>query len=332
MSSAAPVFRTETFRAEREEDWLRLERLLDTVERRSARALSDDDLLSLPLLYRSALSSLSVARDTILDADLIAYLEALSARAYFVVYGTRTGFGRWFRDFVRVRWPEAVRHLWPEIVASLLFLLAGTATGYLLVANDPNWFYSFVPGELAGGRDPTASTQSLRAGLYGKTEEGGLGVFATSLFTHNSQVAIGAFALGFAFGVPSALLMIYNGAVLGAFLSLYVGRGVGADLGGWLLIHGTTELTAIVLAGAAGIHIGRTIAFPGGRERAHAAAAAGRRASLVMVGVVLMLLVAGLLEGYGRQLVDNMGLRYAIAGTMLALWIAYFTLGGRRAR
>lgn len=325
------AFRSAAFRSEREGDWLRLERLLDVVERRSARALGDEDLLALPLLYRSALSSLSVARDTVLDADLVGYLEALSARAYFVVYGTRTGFGAWMRAFVGGRWPEAVRRLWPEVSASLLFMVAGTLTGYLLVSANPDWFYAFVPGDLAGGRDPTASTASLRAGLYGKSGSGGLGAFATMLFTHNAQVAIGAFALGFAFGVPSMLLMVYNGATLGAFVALYGGRGLGVDIGGWLLIHGTTELSAIVLAGAAGLHIGRTLAFPGGRERAHAAAEAGRRASLVMVGVVLMLFVAGLLEGYGRQLVGNVGLRYGIAGAMLAVWVGYFSWGKRAA-
>ena len=329
--NAPAIFRTAAFRAEREGDWLRLERMLDAVERRSARALGDEDLLELPILYRSALSSLSIARDTVLDTDLVAYLESLSARAYFVVYGTRTGFGRWMRDFVGGRWPAAVRALWPELVASALFLIAGTLTGYLLVASSPDWFYAFVPGDLAGGRDPTASTASLRGGLYGNQRNGGLGAFATFLFTHNAQVAIGAFALGFAFGVPSMLLMAYNGMTLGAFLALYAGRGLGADLGGWLLIHGTTELLAIVLAGGAGLHIGRTLAFPGGRERASAAAEAGRRASLVMVGVVGMLFVAGLLEGYGRQLVDSAPLRYAIAGAMLALWVGYFTLRGRRA-
>lgn len=321
--------RTAAFRAEREADWTRLEALLGVVERRSPRALGDDDLLAFPVLYRSALSSLSVARETVLDADLVAYLESLAARAYFVVYGTRTGFVAWMRDFINVRWPQAVRALWPEVAAAALFLLAGVLTGYLLVMADADWFYAFVPGDLAAGRDPGASTASLRAQLYDRSDGGGLGVFATFLFTNNAQVSIFAFALGFAFGVPSALLLIYNGASAGAFVALFVGRGLGPDIGGWLLIHGTTEFAAIILAGAAGIHIGRALAFPGGRERAAAGAAAGRRASLVMVGVVIMLFVAGLLEGYGRQLITDPLLRYAIAAGMLALWVGYFTLAGR---
>ncbi|HET8612302.1 MAG TPA: stage II sporulation protein M, partial [Sphingomonas sp.] len=74
------------FRAEREGDWLRLEALLDRAERRSAAALDADELLALPTLYRATVSALSVARETSLDRALIDYLEALSTRAYFLLY------------------------------------------------------------------------------------------------------------------------------------------------------------------------------------------------------------------------------------------------------
>ncbi len=71
-------------------DWERLDQLVTRCEKRSVRALSDDDLLALPLLYRSALSTLSVARETSLDRSLVTYLEQLCARAYFQIYGVPT--------------------------------------------------------------------------------------------------------------------------------------------------------------------------------------------------------------------------------------------------
>ena len=78
------------FRAEREADWRRLEDLLDRVEKGSGASLTDDELLAMPVLYRAALSSLSVARAISLDQSLIDYLESLCTRAYFFVYGART--------------------------------------------------------------------------------------------------------------------------------------------------------------------------------------------------------------------------------------------------
>jgi uncharacterized membrane protein SpoIIM required for sporulation len=73
------------------------------------------------------------------------------------------------------------------------------------------------------------------------------------------------------------------------------------------------------------------MAFPGTATTLDAARQAGRTAAQVMAGVVLMLVVAGLLESFARQLVEPTPARFAIGGAMLALWLAYFTFSGRRA-
>jgi uncharacterized membrane protein SpoIIM required for sporulation len=314
------------FRAQREAEWQRLEEIVTRAERGSLRRLSDEDLLALPVLYRGALSSLSVARETSLDLELVTYLESLCARAYFFVYGVRTSTWKRTRAFFAADWPAAVRALWKETLAALLLTAIGVLAGYVLVGADPVWFDSLMPEGMAQGRDFTASRASLEETLYDNPGTSGLSFFATYLFTHNSQVAIFCFALGFAFGVPTAMLLVYNGTTLGAFLALFVSHGLGEELGGWLIIHGSTEFFAIVLAGAAGMKIGWSVVFPGERTRMEAAALAGRTAATVMGGVVAMLLVAGLLEGYGRQLITSDVTRYAIGFGMLAGWLLYFYL------
>ncbi len=236
----------------------------------------------------------------------------------------RTRAGSRIAAFFARDWPAAVQGLWRETLASLLLMIVGALAGYVLVQSDPAWFGSFVPADLAGGRDFSASTEALRETLYHDEGANGLGVFATMLFTHNSQVSMLCFALGFAFGVPTAMLIVHNGSMLGAFLALFESRGLGFEMGGWLIIHGTTELFAIVLAGAAGFRIGWSVVFPGEMTRLAAAARAGRSAAVVMGGVVVMLLFAGLLEGFGRQLVTGDMTRYAIGLAMLALWLGYF--------
>ena len=128
----------------------------------------------------------------------------------------------------------------------------------------------------------------------------------------------------FAFGVPTAMLLVYNGAMVGAMLALFASQGLGYEMGGWLIIHGSTEFFAIVLAGAAGISIGWSVVFPGERSRLEAATASGRSAAIVMGGVVIMLAIAGLLEGFGRQLITSDAARYAIGLGMLAAWMGYF--------
>jgi uncharacterized membrane protein SpoIIM required for sporulation len=318
------LLKSQRFRQAREDDWRRLERLMDKAEKGSASKLTDAEILAVPVLYRSTLSALSVARETSLDQGLIDYLETLSARAYFFVYGSRATIQDRMVAFFRTDWPASVRGLWRETLISAALMLLGALVAGWLVMHEPEWFYAFVPADLSGGRDPAASTETLRATLDGADGAQGLSAFAAYLFTHNAQVALLAFALGFALCLPTGLLILYNGATLGAFFALFASRGLGFELGGWLLIHGVTELFAVILAGAAGLRIGWAVAFPGQKRRLDAAVEAGRTAGIAMGGVVVMLMFAGLLEGFGRQLIVDTGLRYAVAAATALIWGLYF--------
>ncbi|WP_263587825.1 stage II sporulation protein M [Sphingopyxis sp. GC21] len=329
----APGFSTSRFRAEREADWIAFDTLLGRLETRSAKALSSDELLQLPILYRATLSSLSIARATMLDKALLDHLEGLAMRGYFLIYGVRETRLSRLRRFFLYDWPAAVRAVWKETLIIALIITLGALTSWSLVAHNPEWYYNFVPEEMAGGRDPRATVEFLRStlghGKAGGEDQGALHVFATFLFTHNSRVSIMSFALGFAFGVPTMMLEYYQGIGLGAMLAVFSSKGLGVDFGGWLFIHGTTELFAAALSGAAGLRIGSAVVFPGARSRLQAAAEAGRTAGKVMVGVILMLLAAGLLEGFGRQLITDTVMRYAIGSLMLAFWLAYFYIPRR---
>lgn len=315
------------FRRERETTWLRLEELLRKIENRSVGSLNDEEMLALPALYRATLSSLSVARATSLDQALVEYLEALSARAYFFVYGARTTLAERIGDFFVKDWPRTVRGMWRETLTAALIIAAGAVAAYFMVRLDPSLYYAFVPSELAQGRDPSASAEELSQTIYRKIDPNeALSVFATFLFTHNAQVSLFAFALGVAFCLPSVMLIAHNGAMLGAMFAVFADHGLGFEFGGWIFIHGVTELFAVTLAGAAGLRVGWAVAFPGDLSRLEAAERAGRQGGVAMIGVIIMLMVAGVLEGFGRQLIQDDVARWSIAGTSAVLWGLYFYL------
>jgi uncharacterized membrane protein SpoIIM required for sporulation len=323
---ASATLRSDRFRLERESEWRRLEDIVARMEKGGLRRIADDDLLALPALYRTAASSLAVARETSLDAATLAYLEGLVQRAWFQVYGPPRGFGGWLRDFLLGGWSRAVRAMWLDLCIALFVMVAGSIVGWLLVAQDEAWYYRLVPSALADTRVPGASREELAATLATEQSAAGLSTFAAQLFSNNSGVCILAFALGFAFGIPSLMLLVHNMAMLGALLWLFAGQGLTVELAAWLSVHGTTEIFGILLSGAAGLHIGRSMAFPGGRSVLAAASEAGQRGAVVMVGVVIMMIVAALLEAFPRQLVDGTGARFMIGGMMLAFWLAYFFL------
>lgn len=327
IESAA--LRSDRFRLEREDEWRRLEDILTRLEKNRLRGLDDEDVLALPALYRTAASSLAVARETSLDRATLSYLESLVQRAWFQVYGPRQGFVAWLRRFLGGGLSQSVREIWLDICIALAVMVAGTIAGWMLVARDQEWYYALVPTQFADTRVPGATREQLLETLKVENDTAGLSTFAAYLFWNNAGVSIFAFALGFAFGIPSLMLLVHNMAVLGAMLWLFSSQGLTWEFVGWLSVHGTTELFAILLAGAAGLHIGRSMAFPGQRSVLTAMSDSGKRAAQVMAGVVLMLVFAALLEAFPRQLA-TMEVRYGIGIFMLVFWLSYFFLFRRK--
>jgi uncharacterized membrane protein SpoIIM required for sporulation len=319
------------FRKEREASWRELEGLVARMEKKSVSVLEPSELMRLPTLYRAALSSLSVARAISLDRSLLDYLENLANRAYFQIYGPRASLGEVLGEFFISSWPAAVRALGRPIVLSILVTIVSALAGFWLTSADIEWYYMLMPDGLAAGRSPASSTEDLMKALYdGGSESGGaLTAFSSFLFVHNSQIALLCFALGIALGVPTLLLLITNGLMLGSFFALYAGRGLGFNLGGWLIIHGGTELLAVALCGGGGLALADAFIFPGQKTRLRSLAERGRPAGLVALGAVAMLAIAGVLEGIGRQVITDDLMRYLIGIGMLVLWSLYF-LSGRR--
>ena len=329
------VMKSYRFREEREADWKQLEQIIQRAESRGVTGLSDQDMERLPGLYRQAVSSLSVARTISLDQNVVAYLETLCARAYFFVYGTRSRMGERIAQFFARDWAAAVSAARGPTLLAFLCLFGGALLAFFLTLNDNEWYWTFHGGW--DSRNPNATYDELRATLY-ETDRNivdMLGAFAAQLFSHNSGIAIFAFALGFAFGIPTAVLLIYNGVYLGSFYAVFWQKGLAYELTGWLLIHGVTELFAVILAGAAGFMIGGAVAFPGCKPRMQSMREAGEKAAMVIIGAVVMLFIAALLEGFGRQLINSDTVRYTIAGSSLIFWLGYFylprrTVGDRR--
>ena len=323
------TMRSVEFRREREQTWNELEALIEAADKRGLRSLGAEQLARLPHLYRATLSSLSVARSISLDRALVESLENLVGRAYFVVYGTRQALKKQIADFFAWKLPSTIRKAKWHILVAVIVTIAGAIAAFKLTLSDMDYYYAFV-GDMAQGRTPASSTAELQAGLYSHgSVSGSLATFAASLFDHNARIGIMAFALGFIAGLPTLLLLFYNGLVLGGFAALYHSRGLSVDLWAWLLPHGVTELLAVILCGAAGFLLAHGLVFPGSQTRIDALRERGRLAAVIVIGAVMMLFIAGLIEGIFRQTVMSVPIRYAVAGTTAAWWIFYFGFVGR---
>jgi len=320
--------RSSAFRHEREGQWHKLKALIDRVERKGYRSLAGRELSELPALYRAAVSSLSVARSISLDRNLVEYLESLVARAYFCIYGVKPRPKAVVSTYFLNTFPRLARRAAPGIFLALAILLAGTAVGW--VSQDPEAYAAILPHEQDGGRSPASSTEELRAVLYDDDHTTTrLGEFSTMLLTHNAGIGFLAFALGFALGIPTVLLIFANGLMLGALAGLYASRGLSLEFWAWVLPHGVTELLAICLCGGAGLQIALALARPGRHGRLHALKQTGREAALLVLGALLMFILAGLIEGFFRQLVHNVPVRLLVTGVTFCFWMIYLSRCGR---
>ncbi|MDR2179333.1 MAG: stage II sporulation protein M [Synergistaceae bacterium] len=331
-AKAGLTLRSAEFRRVREAGWRQLEGMVAKVEKGGLGTLSASEAQDMAILYRSAVSSLSVARGIALDRNLLLYLEDLTLRAYLVVYGPRTGVLENMAEFFRRGWPRAVRSMKRELLLIAVIFFAGAIAGYALVRRDLENFHLFVPPEISQGRGPGSTREELLNGEIFQPWPGFVDafvVFANFLFRHNARIGLLSFGLGFMLGVPTVMLIGYNGGALGAFMALHAELGLTWDFLGWVSIHGVTEILAVLLFGAGGLLIAETILFPGRLPRLENLAREGRRAAQAAVGSVVMLFAAGIIEGGFRQLIAHTGGRCAFAAATAALWACYFIFAGR---
>ncbi|MBY3050117.1 MULTISPECIES: stage II sporulation protein M [Rhizobium] len=330
-ASQNDTLRSARFRLEREAHWRQLDELVTRAEKGGAATLGYDEVRNLATGYRQAMNSLSVARDISLDRALIAYLESLCARAYLVVYAPQESLGGLMSRLLLHGIPQAVRRSALPLFIGFLALILGALAGYRLCANDPSWFYTLVPPEMADQRTPDASTDYLRSTIYGDEghDSDRLAAFSAFLFSHNTTIVILIFTLGVFVSVPSFILTFYNGLILGAFFAMFNQRGLGYDVFAWLSIHGVTELAAIAIACAGGARLGLAVLLPGARTRKEALRHQAHDAVKLAILAALMLVVAAFIEGFLRQLIQDPLWRIVIGWGMGLFWVGWLLLGGR---
>ncbi|MBX5049104.1 stage II sporulation protein M [Rhizobium lentis] len=328
------MLRSARFRVERETHWRQLDELVTRAEKGGAAALGYDEVRNLASGYRQVMNSLSVARDISLDRALIAYLESLCARAYLVVYAPQESLGGLIGRLLSQGIPRAVRRSALPLFIGFLALILGAVAGYRLCQNDPSWFYTFVPPEMADQRTPDASTDYLRSTIYGDEghDSDRLAAFSAYLFSHNTTIVILIFTLGVFVSVPSFVLTFYNGLILGAFFAMFARRGLGYDVFAWLSIHGVTELAAISVACAGGAKLGLAVLLPGARTRKEALRQQAHDAVKLAILAALMLVAAAFIEGFLRQLIQDPVWRVTIGWGVGLFWVGWLLLGGRQSK
>lgn len=272
------------------------ERLVDRATQGGLKSLDDDQVLELGRLWRRAGALLERARTGGLDKAEVAALNRLLARAYPLVHAAprrRRGTGLW--HFVAVEFPSSLRREFTAVLVATAFFLTGAVVGWVSMEMRPDGAdLLFGPG----WNESLDHVAERHMGNQDWLPEAIRPAASAKIITNNVKVSFLAFASGVVACVGSLWLMGFNGVLLGA-VGAVVHRH-GTDLAFWSFVapHGVIEIPAILIAGGAGLVIGYALVAPGRLYRGAALRLAARRAIPLVMGVVLMLLVAGLIEGF----------------------------------
>jgi uncharacterized membrane protein SpoIIM required for sporulation len=302
--------------------WARLDDLVRRCGRDPGR-LPPAELEELVRLHLRTSSHLSTVRTVHHDPELAAYLSTLVARSAAVVHGTRPRAWSVVARSVSRTFPAAVWHARGAIALSTaVFVLAFAAVAIWLTVT-PAAYEAALPEDLR----QAYLEEEFEA--YYSSEPGT--AFAARVFTNNAGVGALAFGTGIALGIPTILVLVLNGANVGVAAGLFHAAGDPGHFWGLILPHGLLELTAVFIAGGAGLRLGWAIIAPGDRTRREALADEGRRSVVIVIGLVVVFAIAGALEGY---VTPAPWPTWARVGTGAVVWAAicgYLVVGGRRA-
>lgn len=306
--------RETSFIKQNKDKWAELERVMDKKEK---------DPEQLNELFIKVTDDLSYSRTYYSNRSVRVYLNGLAQRIFYSIYKNKRSRISRFKDFWTTDLPILVYESKVAFRISFGVFMAALLIGVISSINDPN-FAQAILGEsyidmtienIESG-DPMAVYKSK-----GKTSMS-IGITLNNIF-----VAFRTFILGAFFMVGSIGILLYNGIMVGAFQYFFFEQGLLQESALTIWMHGTLEISAIVIAGAAGITMGRGLVFPGTLSRINAFQLSARRGLKIMIGVTPLFIVAGFIEGFLTRITEAPDiLRLLFILICLAFVIGYFVI------
>ena len=293
------------------------------------RSLSRSELQELALLYRQVASDLSTLRQDRTSAALAGQVNHLLSRAHHIIYSSRRSSWRSFLLYLRNGYPRVFREQMGFVFAALVIMLTGTLLAAAFTLANPKFAAPILgPGVMSSVERHQMWTQSIVSVAPQA---------ASMIMTNNLSVSFSAFAGGILFGLGALYILFFNGLMLGAVAVVCQHAGMALPLWSFVVPHGSLELPAIVIAGAAGLRLGYGMVFPGIYRWKDSVAKAGSDAAKLVSGVIPMLLIAGTLEGFFSPSAATVGLKFAVGGTLFVLLLVWLfrpvgDVTGERAR
>ena len=311
------------FITQRKNAWQRLEDLLKLLDTATLKRLRREEVRELGRIYRRTASDLAIARAESRDPRLVNYLNSLVIRAHGRIYRAESHGLKRILEFFTRELPQTFRRTWRYTFLSFSIFMVFAIFGFVGTRLDPEF------SELVGV-DPAFREMAIETKTHWwETLNNQNQIGASLIMANNIQVTIYTFALGATFGLGTLYLLAMNGANIASVLALTYRAGFGNDLLTFMVGHGVIELSCIFIAGGAGLLIGSAMIMPGDMTRADALKTRGMEAVRLMMGVAVLLVVAGTIEGFISPAQIDPRIKYSIAALTGITMYSYLLLVGR---
>ncbi|MCR8714158.1 stage II sporulation protein M [Stenotrophomonas indicatrix] len=321
----------EQFVARHQQEWHELEQWLQhragaSRRRRRRPGAEEAGDVSFPQRYRRLCQQLALARERGYSPQLVQRLQQLMQHGHGVLY--RTPPTRWRRalEFLVADFPLLVRSQARSMWAALAMFAVPALACFVLVQVYPDSIHLLMDNgqiaEMERMYDPSAE----RLGRDSGTDWMMFGYY----IMNNISIALRTFASGLLAGLGTLLVLLFNGITIGAVAGHLQHIGHGGPFWRFVVGHGAFELTAIVIAGGAGLQLGMKLLAPGRRRRLDALVEGGRIGARLCLGVAFMLLLAAFVEAFWSSIADiPAAVKFSVAGVLWAGVLLWLWRGGR---
>ncbi|WP_066288158.1 stage II sporulation protein M [Bacillus sp. FJAT-29937] len=300
------------------EDWQQLEQMAASMQKRK-RKITGADINHYYRLYQKAAQNLSYSQTYFPNEDVTQYLNALVSKSHNLLYKNQMTSMKQASYFFRTKFIGLLIEQWKFIIAAMVLFTVGGVGSFFSVVDDPMHIYSILPADIAQGVDP----DKLGSG-DGAVDSP---FMSASIMTNNIQVAILAFAGGVTFGILTIYLLIYNGIIVGALAALFWNHGKSYDFWAYIVPHGMIELTAIFIAGGAGLLMGYKLFVPGNFSRGFQLKHQASRSVQLLLGTIPLFVIAGIIEGFITPAKISLEAKYIVAFITIIGLILYIAIG-----
>ena len=283
--------------------------------------LSYGELQDLGLLYRQVAADLSSVSQDASDRRLARYLNQLLANAHNLIYMGRRVPRSGIWHFYRAGFPRVFRATFGYTFAAFAIFLAAAVIGFLACLGQPSFQRFFLGAQMSDTIERrqmwTESVLTIKP------------LASSAIMTNNLTVSFTIFALGITAGIGTVYMLLVNGLLMGVISAACWQAGLGLRLASFVAPHGVLELPAIFIAAAGGLLIGRGLLFPGSLPRRDALVLYGGQGVRLALGIIPMLVVAGLIEGFLSASPLDFAAKFVLATTLFGLLGLYLGRAGR---